>query len=99
MEKAYIYNLLTKGSDGRFVISAYGTKELAEKALEDHVAAQKELDGLGTDIYIDRHKYDRPILPEIIVRPEDILSWITVNTRVGDKIVKTERYIIRIEIK
>jgi len=100
--KAYIYLILTKGSDGKFTTSAYQTLEDAQKALEMYIEAQKEIEALDGNIYIDRHKYERLKLPEFVMRDDDILSHITVHTRpvIGGKTVEctTDRYIIKVAI-
>ena len=95
--KTYIYLILTKGSDGKFSTSAYNTLDDAQKALEMYIEAQKDIESLGGNIYIDRHKFERPRLPEFVMRDDDILAHVTIHTRsVIDGI--TERYIIRVAI-
>ena len=100
--KTYIYLILTKGSDGKFTTSAYQTVEDAEKALEMYIEAQKEIEALGGDIHIDRHKFERLRLPEFVMRDDDILAHVTIHTRpvIGGKTVEcvTDRYIIRVAV-
>lgn len=101
--KTYIYLLLTKGSDGKFTISSYNTLEDAQKTLEMYIEAQKEIEGLGDNVYVDRHELERLRLPEFIMRDDDILAHVTVNAAAHfdgkDHIIKTDRYIVRSEIK
>ena len=95
--KTYIYLILTKGSDGKFSTSAYNTLDDAQKALEMYIEAQKDIESLDGNIYIDRHKFERLRLPEFVMRDDDILAHVTIRTRsVIDGI--TERYIIRVAI-
>ena len=100
--KKYIYLLLTKGSDERFVTSAYETLEGAQKALEMNVAAQKDIESLGGDIYVDYHKLERLRLPEFATKSDDIIAQVSVHTmpNIDGKVRKcvTERYIIKVEI-
>lgn len=100
--KTYIYLLLTKGSDGKFTTRACNTLEDAQKVLEMYIDAQKELEGFGDNIYIDRHELERLRLPEFIMRDDDILAHVTVNVGAnydGEfRVCKTERYIIRVEM-
>lgn len=100
--KTYIYLILTKGSDGKFSTSAYNTLDDAQKALEMYIEAQKDIEALDGNIYIDRHKFERPRLPEFVMRDDDVLAHVTIHTRpvISGKIVKcvTERYIIRVAI-
>ena len=102
MEKKYIYLILCKGSDNKFTTSAYETVEKAQKALEMYIEAQKEIEGLGDNVYIDRHEHERLRLPEFVMGDDDILSHVTINYIVHfdgkDRIVKTDRYIIRVQI-
>ena len=95
--KTYIYLILTKGSDGKFSTSAYNTLDDAQKALEMYIEAQKDIEALDGNIYIDRHKFERPRLPEFVIRDDDILAHVTIHTRQIVKCV-TERYIIRVAI-
>ena len=102
--KNYIYLMLSNSTaDGRFTISAYNTLEDAQKKLDTYIEAQKEIEGISDDnIYIDRHSHERLTLPGFIVRDSDILVHVTVNTKAHydgkDRIVKTDRYIVRVEI-
>jgi hypothetical protein len=102
MENKYIYILLCKGSDGKFTTSAFESFEKAQKTLEMYIEAQKEIEGLGNNIYIDRHEHERLRLPEFIMRDDDILSHVTVNYVANydmkDRVVQTDRYIIRVAI-
>lgn len=101
--KTYIYLMLTKGSDGKFVISAHQTFEDAQKTLETYIEAQKDIEALDGNIYIDRHKHERLRLPEFVMRDDDILEHVTLHTRpvIGGKTVEcvTDRYIIRVATK
>ena len=104
MEKKYIYLILCKGSDGKFTTSAYETLEKAQKALEMYIEAQKEIEGFsGSNMYVDRHEHERLRLSEFVMRDDDILSHVTINVSAhydgSDRIVKTDRYIIRSEIR
>lgn len=95
--KTYIYLILTKGPDGKFSTSAYNTLDDAQKALEMYIEAQKDVEALDGNIYIDRHKFERLRLPEFVIRDDDILAHVTIHTRQIVKCV-TERYIIRVAI-
>ena len=101
--KKYIYLMLSKGSDGKFTINAHETLESAQKTLEMYIDAQKEIEGLGDNVYVDRHELERLRLPEFVLRDDDILAHVTVNVAAHfdgkDRIMKTERYIVRSEIK
>jgi hypothetical protein len=100
--KNYIYLMLTKGSDGRFSTTAHTTLESAQKTLEMYIDAQKEIEALDGNIYIDRHKFERLRLPEFTMRDDDILEHVTIHTRpvIGGKATEcvTDRYIIRVAI-
>lgn len=100
--KTYIYLLLTKGTDGKFTTSAFETLEKAQNTLEMYIEAQKEIEGLGDNVYVDRHNLERLRLPEFIIRDDDILTHVTVNYIAHfdgkDRMVQTDRYIIRVEI-
>ena len=101
--KTYIYQLITKGSDERFIISAFSDIDVAQKMLETNVAAQKDIEeSCGSQVYIDYHKYERLRFPEFVMRDEDIISHVTVNVAANfdgkDRICKTERYIVRTSI-
>ena len=101
--KKYIYLMITKGSDGKFTINANETLEDAKKKLEMYIEAQKEIEGLGDNVYVDRHEHERLRFPEFVMRDDDILVHVTVNVSAHydgkDRIVKTDRYIVRSEIK
>ena len=100
--KKYIYLLFSKGTDGRFTTNAYNTFEDAKKALEMYVDAQKEIEGLGDNVYVDYHKYERLRFPDFVMRDDDILAHVTVNASAHidgkDRIMKTDRYIVRVSI-
>ena len=103
MEMKYIYLILCNGSlSSKFTTSAYETLEKAQEALEMYIEAQKEIEGLGDNVYIDRHKHEMLRLPEFIMRDDDILAHVTVNVAAHfdgkDRIVKTDRYIVRVQI-
>lgn len=100
--KTYIYLILSKGSDGKFTTSAYQTIENAQKALEMYIEAQKDIEAIGGNIYIDWHKFERLRLPEFVMRDDDILAHVTIHTSpvIGGKTVEcvTDRYIVRVAI-
>lgn len=100
--KKYIYLIISKGTDGKFTTSAFETIEKAHEKLEMYIAAQKEIEGLGDNVYIDRHNHERLRLPEFVMRDDDILEHVTINAMAHfdgkDRVVKTERYIIRVQI-
>ena len=102
MEKKYIYLILCKGSDNKFTTSAYETFEKAQSALEMYIDAQKEIEGLGDNVYVDRHEHERLRLPEFVMRDDDILAHVTINYMAHfdgkDRVVKTDRYINRVQI-
>lgn len=102
MEKKYIYILLTKGTDGKFTMNSFQTQEDAQKTLDMYIEAQKEIEGLGDSVYVDRHKHERLRLPEFVMKDDDILTHVTVNYIAHfdgkDRMVQTDRYIIRVEI-
>ena len=103
MEKKYIYLILCKGSDNKFTTSAYETFEKAQAALKMYIEAQKEIEGLGDNVYVDWHKHERLSLPEFVMRDDDILVHVTINSvahyDMKDRVVKTDRYIVRVETK
>lgn len=100
--KTYIYLILTKGSDGKFTISAYQTIEDAEKALEMYIEAQKDIEALDGNIYVDRHELERLSIPGFILGPDDVIKHVTINVPAHfdgkDRVVKTDRYIVRVKI-
>ena len=98
--KDYIYLVLTKGSDGRFATTAHKTLEDAQKTLETYIEAQRDLEALDGNIYIDRHsKLERLRLPEFTMKSDDILEQVTIHTMptIAGKCV-TDRYIVRVPI-
>lgn len=100
--KTYIYLILTKGSDGKFTTSAYQTIEDAEKALEMYIEAQKDIEALDGNIYVDRHELERLSIPGFILGPDDVIKHVTINVPAHfdgkDRVIKTDRYIVRVKI-
>lgn len=90
-----IYTMLTKGNDGRFMVSTYETLENANKALEMHVDAQKDIEGLGGNVYVNRHKYEQLSVPGFILKPDSVLSHVTITIQNGENLIRTDRYIIK----
>lgn len=94
MEKE-VYILLTRGKDGKFCISTYETLETAQKWLETYLEAQTDIEGVGGNVYIDRHEHEELSIPEFVLRPDSIVSRVTFNALVDGKVIKTDRYIIK----
>ena len=94
MEKE-VYTMLTRGNDGKFVISIYETLEKAQDMLETYIAAQKDIEGLDGNVYIDRHELELLSVPGFVLRPDAIISHVTFNSMVDGKVIKTDRYIIK----
>ena len=94
MEKE-VYTMLTRGNDGKFVISTYETLEKAQDMLETYIAAQKDIEGLDGNVYIDRHELELLSVPGFVLRPDAIISHVTFNSMVDGKVIKTDRYIIK----
>jgi len=100
--KTYIYLILTKGSDGKFTTSAYQTIEGAKKALEMYTEAQKDIEALDGNIYVDRHELERLSVPGFILGLDDVIEHVTINVPTHfdgkDRVIKTDRYIVRVQI-
>ena len=94
MEKE-IYIILSRGDDGSFTISTYETLEKAKERLEVYLSAQKDIEGVGCDVYIDYHKYERLSVPGFVLRPNDVISHVTFNSARDGKVFRTDRYIIK----
>ena len=97
--KKEIYILLTKGNDGKFCIGTYETLEQAQKMLETYIAAQKDIEGLGGNVYIDYHKFERLSIPEFALKPDAIVAHVTFNSMADGKVIKTDRYIIKTNLE
>jgi hypothetical protein len=94
-----IYTMLTKGNDGKFMISTYETIEKANKALEMHVDAQKDIEGVGGNVYVNYHKHERLSVPDFVLKPDSVLSHVTINIQNDGNLIKTDRYIIKTSIE
>jgi len=94
MEKE-VYIILTRGNDGKFTISTYETLEKAQERLETYIAAQKEIEGVGGNVYVDYHKLERLSVPGFVLRPDAVVAHVTFNAMFDGKVVKTDRYIIK----
>ena len=94
MEKE-IYIILTRGDDGSFTISTYETLEKAKERLEVYLSAQKDIEGVGCDVYIDYHEHERLSVPGFVLRPNDVISHVTFNSARDGKVFRTDRYIIK----
>lgn len=97
--KKEVYTMLTRGNDGKFVISTYETLEKAQDMLETYIAAQKDIEGVGGNVYIDYHKLERLSVPEFALKPDAIISHVTFNVMTGGKLIKTDRYIIKTNLE
>ena len=97
--KKEIYIMLTKGNDGKFCISTYETLEKAQKMLETYIAAQKDIEGVGGNVYIDYHKFERLSVPGFALKPDTIITHVTFNSVVDGKVIKTDRYIIKANLE
>lgn len=97
--KKEVYIMLTQGNDGKFCISTYETLEKAQKRLETYVAAQKDIEGVSGNVYIDRHELERLSVPGFVLRPDAIISHVTFNSMVDGKLIKTDRYIIKTNLE
>ena len=97
--KKEVYIMLTRGNDGKLCISTYETLEKAQKRLETYVAAQKDIEGVSGNVYIDRHELERLSVPGFILRPDAIISHVTFNSMVDGKLIKTDRYIIKTNLE
>lgn len=93
--KKEIYIILTRGNDGKFTISTYKTLDRAQERLETYIAAQKDIEGLDGNVYIDRHELETLSVPGFVLRPDAIISHVTFNSMVDGKVIKTDRYIIK----
>jgi hypothetical protein len=97
--KKEIYIMLTKGNDGKFCISTYETLEKAQKMLETYIAAQKDIEGVGGNVYIDYHKFERLSVPGFALKPDAIITHVTFNSMADGKVIKTDRYIIKANLE
>lgn len=98
MEKE-IYIILTRGNDGKFCISAYETLEKAKDALKMYVEAQKDIEGVSGNVYVDYHELELLSVPGFILRPDTVVSHVTFNSMVDGKLIKTDRYLIKITME
>lgn len=97
--KKEIYIMLTKGNDGKFCISTYETLEKAQKMLETYIAAQKDIEGVGGNVYIDYHKFEHLSVPGFALKPDVIITHVTFNSMADGKVIKTDRYIIKANLE
>ena len=97
--KKEIYILLTRGNDGKFVIATYETLEKAQKMLETYLEAQKDIEGVDGDVYIDNHNHERLSVPAFALKPDAVVSHVTFNSMSGGKVIKTDRYIIKTNLE
>lgn len=98
MEKE-IYIMLVRGSDGQFCFSdAFETFEAAEKALNANNDIQIILEGAENSQYdIDKHELERLSIPGFVINSDDVLMHTTLSIlNEGTKIIKTDRYIVRL---
>ena len=93
--KKEVYIILTRGNDGKLTISAYETLDRAKERLETYIAAQKDIESLGGNVYIDRHELELLSVPGFVLRPDAIISHVTFNSMVDGKVIKTDRYMIK----
>jgi hypothetical protein len=93
-----VYIILTRGSDGQFTISTYETLDKAKAALDMYVEAQKDIEGLGSNVYIDYHELERLSVPGFVLRPDAIISHVTFNATANGKVVKTDRYLFKVKM-
>ena len=96
--KTEIYCVLTRGDDGLFVIDAFSTLENAREAMKVHIECQEALEGVGVEFYVDYHSLERLSVPGFVLRPESVISHVTVAKKHGDKITKTDRYVVKVQI-
>jgi len=97
--KKEIYIMLTRGNDGKFTIGTYETLERAQERLETYIAAQKDIEGLGGNVYIDRHELELLSVPGFVLRPDAVVAHVTFNVMTGGKLIKTDRYIIKTNLE
>lgn len=97
--KKEVYILLTKGNDGKFNISAYETLEKAREMLETYIAAQKDIEGVGGNVYIDYHKLERVSVPGFALKPDAVVAHVTFNAMSDGKVIKTDRYIVKTNLE
>ena len=98
MEKE-VYIILTRGNDGKFTISTYETLDRAQERLETYIAAQKDIEGLGGNVYIDYHKFERLSVPGFALKPDAVIAHVTFNSMADGKVIKTDRYIIKANLE
>ena len=99
MEKE-VYIILTRGSDGYFIISTYETLEKAQEVMQRNIDAQKEIEGVGEwGVYVDYHhpQLEKLTVPGFLVRDRDIMghSTVFIYSAPGEQKIRTDRYIIR----
>ena len=97
--KKEVYIMLTRGNDGKFTIGSYETLEKAQEMLETYIAAQKDIEGVGGNVYIDYHKLERLSVPEFALKPDAVVAHVTFNVMAGGKLIKTDRYIIKTSLE
>jgi len=93
-----IYNMLTRGDDGMFTISGFETLDNAREALRTHIECQEAIEGKGADMHVDYHTLERLSVPGFVIKPEDVISHVTVFVRHGDVINRTDRYVVKVQI-
>ena len=97
--KKEVYIILTRGNDGKFTISAYETLERAQEKLKAYIAAQTDIEGIGGNVYIDWHELEMLSVPGFVLRPDAIISHATFNSMVDGKVIKTDRFIIKVTLE
>lgn len=93
-----IYNMLTRGDDGMFTISGFETLDNAREALKTRIECQEAIEGKGADMHVDYHTLERLSVPGFVIKPEDVISHVTVFVRRGDVINRTDRYVVKVQI-
>lgn len=100
--KTYIYLVISHGTDGKYTMSASQTLEGAKKILEMYIEAQKDIEALDGNIYVDRHEYERLSIPGFILGPDDVVEHVTINIPAHfggrNQVIKTDRYIVKVAI-
>ena len=77
----------------------YETLEKAQEMLETYISAQKDIEGVGGNVYIDYHKLERLSVPGFVLKPDSIISHVTFNTMFDGNLIKTDRYIIKTNLE